>query len=338
MRESLFPSASALMSLLKENFWWWIVKSFFTFFSAGSADIKPLVLACSFYAGKMLKGRLGLESANIPHGDRHGLLWLERGNLYVEDGTLHFLAAKTEERKGGDYVIAFQDVSIVLLGPGTAVSHDALRLLARHGTSLVAVGEGGTRLYTAPPLGPNESPLAKRQAEYWADEKKKLGVVLKMYRWRMGEDLGVYDINALRGIEGARMKETYVQLARKYGVAWKGRRYDRSQPEAADLPNQAINHAATAVEAAATIAVVATGTIPQLGFIHEQSTNAFCLDISDLYRDEMVLPIAFQSVRLFQEQPEVVLERHVRRLASRRFKETKLIPRMIERIKELFAA
>ena len=34
----------------------------------------------------MLKGRLGLETARIPQADRHGLLWLARGNLTVEDG------------------------------------------------------------------------------------------------------------------------------------------------------------------------------------------------------------------------------------------------------------
>jgi CRISPR-associated protein Cas1 len=38
----------------------------------------------------MLKGRLGLESARIPHADRHGLLWLERGELCVLDDCLHF--------------------------------------------------------------------------------------------------------------------------------------------------------------------------------------------------------------------------------------------------------
>ena len=27
----------------------------------------------------MLSGRLGLEKARIPHADRHGLIWLERG-------------------------------------------------------------------------------------------------------------------------------------------------------------------------------------------------------------------------------------------------------------------
>ena len=54
----------------------------------------------------------------------------------------------------GDYDIPFQAISIILLGPGSTVSHDALRLMARHGTGLVAVGEDGVRCYTAPPWDP----------------------------------------------------------------------------------------------------------------------------------------------------------------------------------------
>ena len=41
-------------------------------------------------ATRMLRGRLGLETARIPHADRHGLLWLSRGALTVRDGTLRF--------------------------------------------------------------------------------------------------------------------------------------------------------------------------------------------------------------------------------------------------------
>lgn len=37
----------------------------------------------------MLKGRLGLEGARVPHKDRHGMLWLSRGKLAVRSGTLH---------------------------------------------------------------------------------------------------------------------------------------------------------------------------------------------------------------------------------------------------------
>ncbi|MFH6787052.1 MULTISPECIES: hypothetical protein [Methylobacterium] len=39
----------------------------------------------------MLLGRLGLDTARVPHGDRHGLLWLDRGRLEVEDGCLRFV-------------------------------------------------------------------------------------------------------------------------------------------------------------------------------------------------------------------------------------------------------
>ena len=46
-------------------------------------------------------------------------------------------------------------VSMILLGPGSMVSHDAMRLCARHGTAIAAVGEDGVRAYTAPPLIPD---------------------------------------------------------------------------------------------------------------------------------------------------------------------------------------
>jgi CRISPR-associated protein Cas1 len=267
------------------------------------------------------------------------LLWLERGKLTVEDGTLHFLAAKSDALKAGDYSIPFQTVSFILIGPGTTVSHDVFRLLARHGTGLVAVGEGGVRLYSAPPIGSNASARARQQARLWADAKGgRMDVARQMYAWRLGKHLPQGEIAVLRGIEGSRMKESYRLSAQRFGLTWRGRRYDRARPDRNDDPNQAINHAATAVEAAATIAIAATGTIAQLGFIHEASANAFCLDIADLFRDEVTIPVAFEGVKLFQERPQIDLERHVRKLACRRFKEKKLIPAMIDRIKELFHA
>ncbi len=71
----------------------------------------------------LLVGRLGLAEARIPHVDRHGLVWLSHGNLYVENGTLKFLAAASETLQAGDYALPYQAVSMVLLGPGTTVSH-----------------------------------------------------------------------------------------------------------------------------------------------------------------------------------------------------------------------
>ena len=226
---------------------------------------------------------------------------------------------------------------MILLGPGTSVSHDVLRLLAFHRTALVAVGDNGVRCYTAPPLGPHDSILARKQATLWADEKGgRMLTARRMYFWRLGEMLPDTDLDTLRGIEGARMKKTYQLIAQRFGVPWQGRRYNRSNPSASDDPNQAINHAATAVEAAAIIAVYATGAIPSLGFIHEDAGISFILDIADLYRDSVTLPIAFEACSKIRANPaEMTMDRMVRHLAAEKFRKEQLIPSMIDRIKEL---
>lgn len=283
----------------------------------------------------LLAGRLGLAEARIPHVDRHGLIWLSRGRLFVEDGTLRFICTESAELESGDYAIPYQNVSLILLGPGSTVSHDALRILARHGTLLAAVGEGGTKFYTAPPMGQGHSEVARAQSRLWADEKVRLDTARRMYAFRFGKILPHRDISVLRGIEGARMKETYRIEADRYRLPWEGRRYNRSQPEGADIPNQAINHAATFVECAADVAVAAVGALPPLGFIHEDSSNAFTLDIADLYRAEVTIPLAFRVARQALDNAGLNLERTLRKEAAAEFRRGKLIPKMIDRIKEL---
>lgn len=288
----------------------------------------------------MLKGRLGLETARIPHADRAGLLWLSRGALTARDGTLSFergcVPAENDPLEPGTYAIPFQSVSMILLGPGSTVSHDALRLLARHGTALAAVGEDGVRLYTAPPLIADRSDLARRQVRVWADPTLRLGIARRMYAWRLGKVLPHRDIAVMRGIEGARMKESYRLAAAKIGIEWRGRRYDRARPTAGDLPNQALNHASSAVEAAAAVAVSATATVPQLGFIHEDPGQSFVLDVADLFRDSVTIPTAFKAAKKASFSGGNI-EQLTRRMIGRTLSREQTIPKMIGRIKDLFA-
>ena len=143
------------------------------------------------------------------------------------------------------------------------------------------------------------------------------------------------DLDVLRGIEGARMKESYRLMAQSIGIDWQGRHYDRGNPMAADLPNQALNHAASAVEAAAAIAVAATATIPQLGFIHEDAGQSFVLDIADLYRVEVTISCAFKAAKQVKARPSENIERVTRRLTGETLARDQIIPAMIERIKRL---
>jgi len=271
----------------------------------------------------------------VPQRDRHGLLWLARGQLYVSDGTLRFRCAGFIDLEPGDYAIPYQLVTCLILQPGTSLTHDVLRLCASHGTGIIAVGEGGTRFFASAPAGPNESARARRHARLWADESARLATARRMYAIRLGEVFPRADIAVLRGMEGARMKETYKRLAAQYQVAWRGRRYDRDNPEAADLANQAINHVVTAVEATAMIAVAVTGAIAALGFIHEDPARSFTLDITDLFRDTVTLPVAFTAAKEAERRPDENIERIARRLAAKTLRQKKVVLTMIDRIKDL---
>ncbi|CFX29965.1 CRISPR-associated endonuclease Cas1 [Candidatus Filomicrobium marinum] len=285
----------------------------------------------------MLLGRLGLEKARIPHADRHGCVFLERGRLEVEDGCLRFVCAGGGALDAGDYQLPHQSVSIILLGPGSSVTHDALRILSAHGCALAAIGQGGVRFYTAPPLLPDSSALARRQVTFWADPKERVAVARQMYTIRFGEEVKARTIEMLRGMEGARLKRLYELTAQRYGVPWKGRRYDRANPNATDIANQAINHAASAVEAAAAIAVASTATIPQIGFVHEDSGQSFILDIADLVRHDVTLPIAFGAAKQALQERDENLERLVRRRAAETFNKDQTVARLINHIKAILA-
>jgi len=284
----------------------------------------------------MLKGRLGLESARVPQTDRHGVMWLGYGRIYVDDGTLRFKTAGWDDLPAGDYAIPFQLLTCIVLQPGTSLTHDVLRLCVAHGTGIVAAGTNGVRFFAVAPLHPDSATRARRHATLWADPERRIAVARRMYAWRLGEVFPRADIAVLRGMEGSRMKATYERLAQLYGVEWRGRRYDREHPELTDSVNMAINHASTAIGAAASVAVAITGTIPQLGFVHEDSGDAFALDIADLFRDSVALPVAFNGVRDAQRKPASELERTVRRIAGGTLRREDVIGKMIDRIKELF--
>jgi CRISPR-associated protein Cas1 len=201
---------------------------------------------------------------------------------------------------------------------------------------MIAAGEEGVRFYASMPFGQDDSSLARQQVRLWSNESSRLQVARRMFAWRLGEVLPSEDLTVLRGVEGARVKALYRTLAKQFGIKWAGRRYDRDDPEATDRVNQAVNHASAALRAAAMIAVAATATIPQLGFIHEDSSQALCLDIADLYRETVCLPAAFSAVKQLESDEGDSLERHARRAAARALQRQQVIPAMIDRIKALF--
>ena len=158
----------------------------------------------------------------IPIRERASILFVEKGQLDVLDG-----AFVVVDEGGVRTHIPIGGLVCLMLEPGTRTSHAAVALAARAGTLLIWVGEAGVRLYAAGQPGGARSDRLLLQARLALDDEARLRVVRKMYALRFGEDAPARrSVDQLRGIEGARVRETYKLLAQRHGVHWDGRHYD----------------------------------------------------------------------------------------------------------------
>jgi CRISPR-associated protein Cas1 len=164
---------------------------------------------------------------------------------------------------------------------------------------------------------------------------KRLKVVRKMYEIRFGEPSPERrSIEQLRGIEGARVRETYKLLGRQFGVQWESRNYDRQQWDAADIPNRCLSAATSCLYGITEAAVLAAGYAPAVGFIHTGKPLSFVYDIADLFKFETVVPLAFKIAARHPQQPE----REVRLGCRDIFRSTRLLARIIPSIEEVLSA
>jgi len=254
--------------------------------------------------------------------------------LYVEHAVV--------EREAGGIGIYDQEgltlapvagLGVLFLGPGTRITHAAVRLLAENGCTVAWVGEGMARFY-AQGLGDTRSAARfYRQARAWADPALHLEVVMRLYRMRFSEPLPEgLTLEQVRGLEGVRVRNAYARWSRETGVPWYGRSYDRGNWRAADPVNRALSAGASYLYGLAHAAIVSLGFSPALGFIHTGKLLSFVYDIADLYKADYLVPAAFRTVA----ESEEAVERRVRWALREAIQEGRLLERMAEDLLNLF--
>ncbi len=197
------------------------------------------------------------------------------------------------------------------------------------------MGEGGVRLYSTGQPGGARSDKLLYQAKLALDDNLRLNVVRKMYQLRFGEEPpSRRSIDQLRGIEGARVKKTYELLAKRYGVPWKGRRYDQQEWNNADLPNRCLSAATACLYGVTEAAILAAGYAPAIGFVHTGKPLSFVYDIADIVKFDTVIPIAFKTAAKSPGNPE----RCVRLACRDIFRESRLLDHLIPMINQVLDA
>ncbi len=262
--------------------------------------------------------------------ERVSLVFLERGELDVLDGAFVLI-----DKNGIRTQIPVGSVACLMLEPGTRVSHAAIILAARVGCLLVWIGEAGVRLYAAGQPGGARADRLLYQAKLALDNEARLKVVRKMYEFRFKKPVpSHYSIEQLRGVEGSRVREMYVQMAQRYGVKWTGRQYDSTRWGSGDLPNRCLSSATASLYGISEAAILAAGYAPAIGFIHSGKPQSFVYDIADLFKFETVVPVAF---RVASQNP-VDPERAVRLACRDQFRETRLLKKIIPTIEDVLSA
>ncbi|MDX2193337.1 MAG: type I-E CRISPR-associated endonuclease Cas1e [Gemmatimonadales bacterium] len=270
---------------------------------------------------------------------RHRLsfFYVERGTLAVIDACL----VLADGVNGARFEVPARATTVIMIGPGTSVTTEAVRLAAAYGVQLIWTGEHGVRCYSAGRAWTELSRWLERQVTLWSDPVSRLGVARKMFGMRFHDSVERRSLEQLRGIEGARVREFYKQAATAFGIRWTGRRYPGGGPSSDfDAPNRALNVANTCLYGIAEVAVQALGASPGLGFIHSGSAVAFVLDVADLYKTELAIPACFGLVsrKAPDGEPWATLESDVRRLMRDEFREGKLVERIVADVEKLLDA
>ncbi len=223
-------------------------------------------------------------------------------------------------------------VAALLLGPGTRITHGAVRLLADSGTTMCWVGERGVRMY-ASGLGTNRGArLVQRQAYLVSRVPERLAVARRMYGMRFpDEDVSQATMQQLRGREGARVKKLYRSASDAYGVPWTGRVYQAGDAMAAgDDVNRLLSAGHACLYGIAHAAIVGLGASPALGFVHVGSAASFVLDVADLYKAEYTIPLAFELAAAGRNE-----ERDVRLAFRDRVADGRLMGRIVRDVLDL---
>ncbi len=227
---------------------------------------------------------------NLPQiKDRYPFLYLERGRIEIDDSSVKWI-----DCEGQVIRLPIATISTLLLGPGTSITHESIKVLAAANCTVCWVGEDSLLFYAV-----GESPTAdtrnmRRQMQLAFDKEKSLEVARRMFARRFPDaDLVGKKLKEMMGMEGARVRKMYEEMSEKYHVGWKGRSYIPGKFEMSDLTNQILTSCNTALYALLSSAIYTIGFSPHIGFIHSGSPLPFVYDLADLYKEKLCVDLSF---------------------------------------------
>ncbi|HEY9814405.1 MAG TPA: type I-E CRISPR-associated endonuclease Cas1e [Candidatus Obscuribacterales bacterium] len=253
--------------------------------------------------------------------DRISFLYFEHCRIEQDEQAIAVFKGKSK------FFVPCAAISTLLLGPGTSITHAAIKTLSNNTCEVQWVGEDLLRFYASGRSGSGNAKRIIHQATLWADSIQRLKVVRRMYLFRFDDPLSDdLTLQQIRGHEGVRVRTLYQHWSRQTGVEWNGRDYKQQDWNAADPINQALSIANACLYAVCQAALHSVGYSPALGFIHTGKPLSFVYDVADMYKAKTTIPAAFEAV----SETYFNLDTLVREKCRERFNEQRLMHRLVQ--------
>jgi CRISPR-associated protein Cas1 len=221
--------------------------------------------------------------------DKYPFIYLERGRLEIDDSSVKWIDSESHVIR-----LPIATICTVLLGPGTSITHEAVKVMTAANCTICWVGEDSLLFYAVGQTPTANTRNLRTQMLVAADKKKQTEAARRMFARRFpGTDLGGKSLKEMMGMEGYRVRELYEWKAKEYGAGWKGRSYTPGKFELGDLTNKILTATNAALYGLLTSAIYSMGYSPHIGFIHSGSPLPFVYDMADIYKEKLCIDLAF---------------------------------------------
>lgn len=255
--------------------------------------------------------------------ERYPFIYIERGRIEIDDSSVKWI-----DCNGNVVRLPIATILTLLLGPGTSITHEAIKVLSDSNCTVCWTGEDSLLFYALGKSPTSDTRNLRLQASLSCDDEKALVVAKRMFSYRFPDtDVSEKTLPELMGMEGLRVRQLYEDMAEKYKVGWTGRSYTPGKFELSDLTNKILTASNTALYSLLLSSIHALGYSPYLGFIHSGSPLPFIYDLADLYKEHLTIDLAFSMTAKLAGQ-------YKKNIVAGEFKERVIECRLLETISD----
>ena len=235
----------------------------------------------------------------VPLSRRVPIFYTEYCKVVRSGSDVRILANRVES----EFTIPVAGIGCLILGPGTSISAEAMRISTSRGCKILVAGGEASPLFLSSTQ--HRSPLSRlRQYRLITDQEKRLkaGKVLFQYRSAFLNKFGnesipkfpdaywADSIEKMLSLEGAWAKQSYKKLAQKYKTKW-------SSKKIADDKKHPIVFLNFLTYSIADIAILHLGYDPNVGVLHGRTKGGgLCYDLADVIKPVLALEGAFEAI------------------------------------------